>query len=314
MPSRKPSGPSGQIKKIILILNASAGSGCTRDVADGLVEKFAACGLHAMVTLAENGHALVAAAEQAVRDDTAAMVVAGGGDGTLNAVASRLVGTEIVFGVLPMGTLNHFAKDLGVPLDLDEAIRTIAAGHCIQVDTGEVNGQMFLNNSSLGLYPDTVRRRELQQSRLGRSKWLAFFWAALTSLRRYPFLHLTLTVAGNTYRKRALFVFIGNNEYIMEGFNIGTRAELNAGQLSLYVAHRTSRLGLLVLALLSVAGRLRQARDFDVLLAKSLTIESRHKQIRVATDGEVNQMHTPLNYRIVPKSLTVVVPRPVSNS
>lgn len=299
-------------KKITVILNASAGSGCTRDFADGLVEKFAACGLTAVVTLAENGHALLAAAEQAVRDEDVATVVAGGGDGTLNAVASGLVGTGIVFGVLPLGTLNHFAKDLGIPLNLDEAIRTIAAGHCIQVDTGEVNGRVFLNNSSLGLYPDTVRRRELQQSRLGRSKWLAFFWAALTSLRRHPFLHLTLTVDDNVYRKRTLFVFMGNNEYTMEGFHIGGRARLDAGLLSLYVAHRTSRLGLLVLALRAVVGRLRQARDFDVLLAKHVVIESRHQQIRVATDGEVNQMHTPLSYRIVPKSLNVLVPKPAS--
>jgi YegS/Rv2252/BmrU family lipid kinase len=297
----------GDSNKIAVILNASAGSGCTRNFADGLVEKFAACGLNAGVTLAENGHALVAAAQQAVCDGVA-MVVAGGGDGTLNAVASELVGTGIVFGVLPLGTLNHFAKDLGIPLNTDEAIRTIASGHCISVDTGEVNERVFLNNSSLGLYPDTVRRRELQQSRLGRGKWLAFFWAAVTSLRRYPFLNLTLTVDDQTFQKRTLFVFIGNNDYVMEGFNIGARTALDAGRLSLYVAHRTSRLGLLVLALRAVFGRLRQAVDFDVLSAKSLVIESRHKQLRVATDGEVNLMHTPLSYRIVPKSLNVLVP------
>lgn len=302
----------GQGRKVTVILNASAGSGCTRDFADGLVEKFAACGLHAVVTLAANGHALVAAAQQVVRDDDVAMVVAGGGDGTLNAVASGLVGTGIVFGVLPLGTLNHFAKDLGIPLNVDEAIRTIAAGYCVKVDTAEVNGRLFLNNSSLGLYPDTVRRRELQQSRLGRGKWLAFFWAAMTSLRRHPFLHLTLTVDGKIYKKRTLFIFIGNNDYVMEGFNIGARTALDAGQLSLYSAHRTSRLGLLVLALRAVSGRLRQARDFDVLSAKNLMVESRHKQIRVATDGEVNLMHTPLRYRIVPKSLKVLVPQPAT--
>ena len=300
----------GRNKKIILILNTSAGSGCTSDFADDLVEKFAACGLKADATLAKNGHALVAAAKQAVRDSVG-IVVAGGGDGTLNAVASELVGTGIFFGVLPLGTLNHFAKDLNIPLNVDDAIRTIAAGHCISVDTGEVNGRVFLNNSSLGLYPDTVRRRELHQNRLGRGKWPAFFWAAVTSLRRYPFLHLTLTVDGNIYKKRTPFVFIGNNDYVMEGFNIGARKALDAGRLSLYAAHRTSRLGLLVLALRAVLGRFRQVKDFDVLSAKSLLIESLHKQIRVATDGEVNLMGTPLNYRIVPKSLNVLVPQGV---
>jgi YegS/Rv2252/BmrU family lipid kinase len=294
-------------KKISVILNASAGSGCTRASADSFVERFSACGLDASVTLARDGRALVAAAKQAVSDG-AATVVAGGGDGTLNAVAAELVGTGAVFGILPLGTLNHFAKDLGIPLDINEAIRTIAAGHTTSVDTAEVNGRAFLNNSSLGLYPDTVRRRELQQSRLGRSKWLAFFWAALTSLRRHPFLHLTLNVDGQSLRQRTLFIFIGNNDYIMEGFNIGARRALDAGRLSLYFSSRTSRAGLLLLALRAVFGRLRQAKDFKVLSAQNLTIESRHKQLRVATDGEVNLMSTPLKYRIVPKSLQVLVP------
>ena len=296
------------VKKVSVILNASAGSGCTRAAADSFVEKFASCGLDVHVTLAEDGNALVTAAQHAVRDG-AALVVVGGGDGTLNAVAAELVGTNTVFGILPLGTLNHFAKDLGIPLNIDEAIRTIAAGHITSVDTAEVNGRVFLNNSSLGLYPDTVRRRELQQSRLGRGKWLAFFWAAVTTLRRHPFLHLTLKVNGESLRQRTLFLFVGNNDYTMEGFNIGARKSLSAGRLSLYFAQRASRGGLLLLALQAVFGRLRQTKDFKVLSTQNLTIESRHRQLRVSTDGEVNLMNTPLMYRIVPKSLQVLVPR-----
>lgn len=292
---------------IAVILNASAGSGCDDDSARSFTEKFAAHGLSATVTLARSGAELVAAARQAVKDGVP-MVAAGGGDGTQNAVASELIGSDAVFGVLPMGTLNHFAKDLGIPLAIDDAIATIAAGHSTQVDTAEVNGHSFLNNSSLGLYPDTVRHRELQQSRLGRSKWPAFFWAALTSFKRYPFLNLQLTTDKISYRQRTPFIFIGNNDYIMEGFNIGARRSLQGGRLSLYFAHRTGRLGLLVLAMRAVFGRLRQAKDFEMLSATTLTIESRHRQLRVATDGEVNLMDTPLVYRIRPASLKVFVP------
>lgn len=296
------------VKQVSVILNASAGSGCTRASVDSFVEKFASCGLDVHVVLAQDGNALVTAAQNAVRDG-AALVVVGGGDGTLNAVAAQLVGTDTVFGILPLGTLNHFAKDLGIPLDIDEAIRTVAAGHTTRVDTAEVNGRVFLNNSSLGLYPDTVRRRELQQSRLGRGKWLAFIWAAVTTLRRHPFLHLTLNVNGASLRQRTLFLFVGNNDYTMEGFNIGARKALDAGRLSLYFARRASRGGLLLLAMQAVFGRLRQAKDFTVLSTPNLTIESRHRQLRVSTDGEVNLMNTPLVYRIVPKSLQVLVPR-----
>lgn len=296
-------------RKIAVILNASAGSGCNDESAQSFIEKFAAHGMEAQVTLAKSGEELIGAAKQAVKDGVP-MVAAGGGDGTQNAVASQLVGTSVAFGVLPMGTLNHFAKDLGIPLGIDEAVATIAAGHRTQVDTAEVNGRSFLNNSSLGLYPDTVRHRELQQSRLGRSKWPAFFWAALTSLKRYPFLNLQLTTDRISYRQRTPFIFIGNNEYIMQGFNIGARSTLQDGRLSLYFAHRTSRLGLLVLAVRAVFGRLKQAKDFEMLSAKTLTIESRHRQLRVATDGEVNLMDTPLVYRVRPASLNVFVPEP----
>ena len=293
---------------LAVILNASAGSGCTREVADGFVAKFAACGLDASVTLAKDGSALEAAARDAIARGVAT-VVAGGGDGTLNAVASALVGTATHFGILPLGTFNHFAKDLGIPLEVDEAIRTIADGRVTQVDTAEVNGHVFLNNSSLGLYPETVRHRELQQRRLGRSKWPAFFRAAFASLRRYPFLDLTLTMGGQRVRQRTPFIFIGNNEYVMEGFNIGARARLDAGLLSLYFASGTGRFRLLMLALRAVVGRLRQARDFQAVTTTALTIESRHKQIRVSTDGEVNLMTTPLIYRLRPISLNVIVPR-----
>ncbi len=296
-------------RTIAVILNASAGSGHGDDVARSFVEKFAAHGIEAHVTLAKNGEELIGAAKQAVKDGLP-MVAAGGGDGTQNAVAAQLVGTDVVYGVLPMGTLNHFAKDLGIPLAIDDAVATIAAGHQTQVDTAEVNGHRFLNNSSLGLYPDTVRRREMQQSRLGRSKWPAFFWAALTSLKRYPFLNLQLTTDKISYRQRTPFIFIGNNDYIMEGFNIGARSSLQDGRLSLYFAHRTGRLGLVVLAVRAVFGRLKQAKDFEMLHARTLTIESRHRQLRVSTDGEVNLMETPLVYKIVPRSLNVFVPAP----
>jgi YegS/Rv2252/BmrU family lipid kinase len=293
--------------KLAIILNASAGTGCDENFARSIADKFAAHGMDASVTLAKDGSDLVTTAKQAVKDGVH-IVVAGGGDGTLNAVASELIGHNVALGVLPMGTLNHFAKDLGIPLALDDAIATIAAGNRTRIDTAEVNGTSFLNNSSLGLYPDTVHRRELQQSRLGRSKWPAFFWAALTSLKRYPFLNLTLTTDQTSYQQRTPFIFIGNNDYIMEGFNIGGRSSLKDGRLSLYFAHQTSRFGLLLLAMRAVFGKLKQAKDFEVLSATMLTIESRHQQLRVSTDGEVNLMDTPLVYRIKPASLQVLVP------
>ena len=292
---------------ITVITNANAGNRKTAVAAAQLIEQFRRAGLAVVVIEAANGKELLAAARSAV-ERGARTVVAGGGDGTINAVASSLVGTDCRLGVLPMGTLNHFAKDLKIPASIDEAIATIVAGHVIQVDVGEVNGRPFLNNSSLGLYPNIVRDREQQQRRLGRGKWLAFFWATVTALRRYPFLSARLEVDGKPHVRRTPFIFIGNNKYSMSGFTLGSRTELNRGILSLYVAQRTSRFGLLRLAVRSLFGRLRQARDFDEILASDITVETRHRLLPVATDGEVTWMQAPLRYRIRPRALNVLVP------
>ncbi|MEC5163819.1 MULTISPECIES: diacylglycerol/lipid kinase family protein [unclassified Janthinobacterium] len=294
---------------IVVIINAGAGCGYAADWTEQLDAKFRANGFEAAITLAESGADMIATAQAAVAAG-AAMVVAGGGDGTINAVASALVDSGVAFGVLPLGTLNHFAKDLRIPLPLDEAIANLAQGAAALVDVGEVNGRVFLNNSSLGLYPDIVRDREKQQRRLGRGKWLAFAWAALAALRRYPFLSVRLSVNGQRHARSTPFVFIGNNEYVMQGFNIGERARLDAGQLSLYVAQRPGRLGLVRLAFHALSGRLAEQKDVDVLLATEMDIETRHKRLRVATDGEVTVMATPLRYRIRRGALRVLVPRP----
>ncbi len=292
---------------IAVIINASAGADDKEGLAENLKEMFRAGGLDARVSLARSGEEIIEAAQRAVRE-SARIIVAGGGDGTINGVASMLVGTEIALGVLPLGTLNHFAKDLRIPLDVEEAVRSIIAGHVVEVDVGQVNDRIFLNNSSLGLYPRIVKHREEQQEYLGRGKWPAFIWAALTVLRRYPFLSVQLSADGEEFARRTPFVFIGNNEYQMESFNIGARACPNAGHLSLYVAHRTGRLGLLRLAVRALFGRLRQAKDFDALCAKEIRIETRHRRLRVATDGEITVMNTPLRYQVRAGSLRVIVP------
>jgi diacylglycerol kinase family enzyme len=277
-------------------------------MAAALRGKFSAHGLDARVTLAASGKEMTDAAAAALADGVRT-VVAGGGDGTVNAVASVLAGSETAFGVLPLGTLNHFARDMGIPLALDAAVANVAQGVVKRVDVGEVNARVFLNNSSLGLYPDMVRDREKQQRRLGRGKWPAALWATIGALRRYPFLNLRLRMAdGKEHVRRTPFVFIGNNDYTMAGFAIGERTRLDAGRLSLYVAQRPGRLGLLRLAWSALRGRLAQERDFDVLSTVSMVIETRHKRLRVATDGEVSIMQTPLHYRIRPGALHVIAP------
>ena len=291
---------------IDVIINAASGTSDKEDERQILANIFETSGIDARIELAKSGEEIVEIAKRAVKSG-GQTIVAGGGDGTISAVAAELVGTEKILGVLPLGTLNHFAKDLNIPLDLEEAARTIIAGHVAKVDVAEVNGQIFINNSSLGLYPDIVRRRE-QRQRLGYGKWNSLLRSAFKVLRRYPFLNIRLNADGKEIVTRTPFVFIGNNSYEMESFNIGGRTCLDAGHLSLYMTPRTGRFGLLQMALRALFGNLRQAKDFVSLCTDEIWIETRRKQLRVAMDGEVLMLETPLHYRVRPAALNVIVP------
>jgi diacylglycerol kinase family enzyme len=293
---------------LIVIVNASSGYGDKEEIARRLVDLFRSQQAEATVMLARSGAEVVEMARRAVNDQPQA-IVAGGGDGTINAVASILVDTGIALGVLALGTLNHFARDMRIPYDLGEATRNIVAGHVVTVDVGEVNERIFLNNSSLGLYPTLVRRRERQRQKLGRGKWPAFAWAALTVLRRYAFMRVHLNADGSEFTRRTPFVFVGNNQYEMEGFHIGGRQSLNKGELCLFMPHHGDRLGLLSLALRALFRRLRDAKDFDELVARTMVVETHHKRMNVAVDGEVTRMNTPLRYRMRPAALRVIVPK-----
>ncbi|HEV7904756.1 MAG TPA: diacylglycerol kinase family protein [Pyrinomonadaceae bacterium] len=296
--------------RVEIILNASAGSGDQEAARRTLTEIFAAeSDLEAHVSLARSGEEIVALARRAVADKDVQIVVAGGGDGTVNAVATELVGTDKTLGVLPLGTLNHFAKDLNIPLDLEGAARNLITGEAARVDVGEVNERIFINNSSLGLYPSIVRHREKQQERLGRGKWFAAVWATLEVFRRYPLFSVRLSADGEEFSRRTPFVFIGNNEYQMDAFNLGARSCLDAGQLSLHLTRDIGRWGLVRLALSALLGRLRESGDFDALCTKEVWIATRRTRLRVATDGEVNIMRSPLHYRVRPGALRVITPR-----
>jgi len=293
-----------------VVINIGAGAVDKEEIVNRLVERYLPIGSRWKVSVARNGPELLKLARRAVKDDYQT-IVAGGGDGTVSTVAGVLAGTRKTLGVLPLGTLNHFAKDLQLPLDLDGAMETIMAGRTVQVDIGEVNGRTFINNSSLGLYPRIVKEREKQQQ-LGWGKWPAFVWAAITVLRRYPLLNVRLSLDGKQLARRTPFVFTGNNEYEMEGFNIGRRACLDKGELSLYITHRTGRLGLLRLAVRALLGGLRNERDFTALRTREIWIETRHRRLHVAFDGETTIMVPPLHYRVRPGALRVIVPAPVN--
>lgn len=235
------------------------------------------------------------------------LVVAGGGDGTVNSVASAVAGTQSVLGILPLGTLNHFARDLRIPMDLKAAIANLGTGQPVTVDVGEVNGHIFMNNSGLGLYPAIVRLREKRQRR-GQSKWVAAAFAAVQALRHYRRLALHVKAGGKELVRRTSIAFLGNNEYAIEGVEIGTRSRLDAGVLCLYVTGETHGLKLFALTLGALMGRLQKSPNYNKILAQEVWIRSKRRSIDVTLDGEVIRLLLPLHFRIRPGALRVLVP------
>jgi diacylglycerol kinase family enzyme len=294
--------------RVICILNSSSGTHSPKITPQQISQMFAQRGICTDVWLAQSGTELAALSQRAVAEKHS-LVVAGGGDGTVSCVAAAALGTAAVLGVLPMGTLNHFAKDLNIPLRLEDALDTIVKGHARSIDIGDVNGRIFLNNSSLGLYPRLVRVREKLQG-TGHGKWVAFARAASYVLFRQSHLRVRLN-AGSSLQavRRTPFVFVGNNEYTMQGWEIGTRRSLDRGRLWLYMAPNIGISGLIMLAVETFFGGLK-TDAVNVFEIAECSIACRKKRLNVATDGEVTTMHTPLKYRIRPNALRVMVPRP----
>lgn len=293
-----------------VVINAGSGAGDKDAVVRQLRELFAASNLKTNFAIAHGGE-IVEFAQRAAQS-AAQIVVAGGGDGTIAAVAAELVDTNKTLGVLPLGTLNHFSRDLNIPTDLVEAVQVIAAGFVKKIDVAEVNGRIFLNNSSIGLYPNIVRRREIQQLKLGRSKWYAALSATLAVVRQNRLFAVKIITDDEEITRLTPFVFVGNNEYEMDFFNLGKRKNLDAGKLSVYFLERTGRFGLARLAVRTIFGKIIDAKEFQALSVESMIIETRRrkKQILAATDGEARMTETPLHYKIRPQALRVIVPAP----
>jgi len=298
------------MRHVIVILNAKAGVNATEETRaqeEKVIAALRAAGANAEVRSVE-GHQLAQAARDAATQPGVDAVVAAGGDGTQSAVAGALAGTGMTMGVLPLGTLNHFAKDLNIPQTLEESAFIIATGPPRTVDVARVNGRVFVNNSSIGVYPHVVRKRDQMQETLGHGKWYAMLLAVLGLFRRFPQIRLKLEVNGETFEHKTPFVFIGNNVYDIELLNMGQRKQLDGGQLCLYYTHRTGRIGMFRLALRALFNRLRQDKDFNAVCSRNVWIDSRHKRLNVSMDGEVEHLESPLHYEIWPGALKVLAP------
>ena len=298
-----------------MLLNRGSGAVRTRRtdaLRDELASLFAEQGVTAAVEVVPSRN-LREAAERALagfRSGQVRAVVVGGGDGSVRAVAGVVAGAGLPMGVLPLGTLNHFARDLGLPVELDAAVGVIAQGHTRRVDVAEVNGRVFVNNSSIGIYPLMVRDRDRRLRRGGWKKWPAMVVAGARAFWRFPLRRLSICVEGRTEPFRTPCLFVGNNEYRLSLRGFGTREALDKGALWLGVAGSQSRASLLWLGLRSAIGLIDSARDLQIVTAASAEIRAKTHRLLVAMDGEVEAIRAPLVYRARPGALTVFAPTP----
>lgn len=254
-----------------------------------------------------DGDELAKAAAEAVAEG-AELVVAGGGDGTVSAVARALAGTDTRIGIVPLGTLNHFARDLGIPAGIDDAAKLIASGRDRRVDVGEVNGRVFINNSAVGVYPLMVVNRQAQQRRLGRWKRLAMALAAARTLLNFSSRRLTLTIDDRRTQVETPLLFVGNNAYRLEMPGAGTRERLDGGELCVIVLGRKSRLGFFASIIRALFGRHREIDVVRLDDVHELRVDSRRPLVTISIDGETEHLAPPLNYRIRPNALRVIAP------
>lgn len=235
---------------------------------------------------------------QPYTQQTKTIIVGIGGDGTLSSIAAQLVGTKAIFAPLPGGTLNHFTKDLGIDQDLSRAIHNLSNTNPHKVDVAQVNERVFLNNSSIGLYPSSLNERSKLESRIG--KWPA---AVVASARAFiKFRLYTVTLQGETYKTP--FVFIGNNFY--DADSLMRRESIDTGKLSVYMISSSKRMTLLKAFAFSMVGRSKEVSEVQQFKVSDVDIQVNKKTVRISFDGESTNMPTPLHYKILEKSLNVL--------
>jgi diacylglycerol kinase family enzyme len=284
------------------------GGGAASRAGDALVTQieaaFVAAGLTADVH-AVDGASLTATIERLSKNGAVAI---GGGDGTQGCAAAILSKAGATHAILPLGTRNNLARQLGIPLDLDGAVKLIANGHTRKIDLSDVNGQTFVNNASIGLYPKLVKFREQGRKR-GLPKWLANIPAAWRVLRNIGHRRYRLVLDNAPQPVVTPLLFIGNNVYSLDSGKVGVRDAMDDGKLSVFAVAKNTRWGLIGFAIRTLRGRSDLARDFAAIgTCKTLTISARRRRIPIALDGEVMRLETPLKFSIKPSALTVFAP------
>jgi diacylglycerol kinase family enzyme len=307
-PSTPPSAP------LFIVFNAGSGHGDSAAAQAAIHEACEAAGRAFELLMVTPMHSVPETARDAVRRAQAVggVVVAAGGDGTLNAVAQAVLGSGCVFGVLPQGTFNYFGRAHGIPADTAAAMQLLLHARAQPVQVGLVNERVFLVNASLGLYPKLLEDREGWKAQFGRSRLVAFGAGLVTLLRGRRSLRLHIEVQNAARDVRTATLFVGNNALQMQQLGLPLAQAIEAGSLGAVMLKPVGRWAMVLLLLRGALGHLGDADQVLTQACTQLTVDRRRafgpRRLKVATDGEVARMQLPLRFSVSSEPLWLIRP------
>jgi diacylglycerol kinase family enzyme len=293
--------------RIFIVFNPGSGHQGDRGLPDRLRALAAREGEAVTLHEMRKGEDLHALCRRALAEGHDCIAVAGG-DGTVAGVADAMRGLDVPLGVLPMGTFNYFARGIGVPLDLDSAFAALRGGVACPVATGTVNGKVFLNNASLGVYPAILRKREGIYRRWGRSRMMAYVSVISTILGFSRGRRMRVTVDGVARRQRAPLLFVANSAYQLEEFGLPGADAIRDGQFAVFLSKDVGRWGLLRHAALLMGRSMRNHRDFELMIGREVQVAGPRRPL-VAIDGERRILDAPVRITRDDSLLHVILPR-----
>ena len=311
-------GPVDAAAPLFIVLNISSGTDDavkTREIIEGVLTEAGREHRLQVVADATRLHDIARQTVEAARA-RGGVVVAAGGDGSINAMAQATLGSGCPIGVLPLGTFNYFSRTHGIPSDLAGATRLLLTARAHPVQVGLVNDRVFLINASLGMYPKLLEDREAFKRKFGRTRLVAVGAGVVTVLRHHRQLRLSIEQGGSTRQMRTPTLFVGNNPLQLEQAGIAEAPLLAQGQLAAVTLRPMGTLTMLWLAVRGAFGQLGEAESVTSFAFRRIVVRPATpygtRRVKVAIDGEITWLRAPIEFRVAPEALHLLKPDPVS--
>jgi diacylglycerol kinase family enzyme len=297
------------VPTIVIVMNSGSGHDDKQTAEATIRAELTSSGREFEILRPEPADIATAIAGAVRRASGIGVLVAAGGDGTLNAVAAAALEHGWPLGIIPLGTFNFYARDLGLPLDTQAATRILLDGVLRPIAVGRINDRIFLNNASFGLYRKLLEDREQLKQRFGRYRMVAAFAALMTLWRHRRSYRLALQIDGRGESWRTSLLFFGLNSLQLEKLQLDIAACAANDHLAVIAPRPLSRWSLLKLAVRGAFGTL-QDEELQCRCASHVRVVwPGHSRARVAFDGESCEFTLPLDVKVLPRALQVLVPR-----